>query len=475
MVHRLSLRLRVFLFFALVAAGGVLAVIGALWLGYARLGEPRALSAFVTSGAVAGFVILGLVTWVWTLFDENVAKAVEKLANDMRARAHAGVEGDLDHTPAKYLGDLAPAASAVTARLLDMKNNVAEAVGRETAQLSMNNAYLEAILSDLAEAVVVCTHDHRAVLFNTAARMHFGEAVGLDRAMAPVFGDADLDACYASLVAGTPAPRITLQVDGQTRPVRMQLLKPLPETEVELAYVLNFSVGDGTHDLTQSGEVVYDFDLLHARPSKDLAQTRLSDLTFVVFDTETTGLMPERGDEVCQIAAYRVTGGKLRPSEHFDTLVNPGRHIPLASTNVHGITDEMVVDAPDFIDVGRRFHRFAENAVLVAHNAPFDMAFLYKHQDAMGLRFDHPILDTVLLSAVVYGQTEQHSLDALADRLHVTIPDEDRHTARGDAFATADILTKLIPLLRARGIETFADLVTETRKNRRLVADLNAQ
>lgn len=473
MVHRLSLRLRVFLFFALVAIGGVAAVIGALWLGYRRLGEPWALSAFVTSGIVAAFVILGLVAWVWTLFDQNVAKAVEKLATDMRARAHAGVEADLDHDLARYLGDLAPAASAVTARFLDMKNNVAEAVGRETAQLSMNNTYLEAILSDLAEAVVVCTHDHHAVFFNSAARLHFGDAVGLDRSMADHFCAQSLESAYAAMVAGHAAPRMTITVGDQDRPVRMQLLKPLPETEAEPAYVLNFSVGDARHDLTQSGEVVYDFDLLHARPSRDLAQARLADLTFVVFDTETTGLMPERGDEVCQIAAFRVTKGKLRPSEKFDTLVNPGRHIPLASTNVHGITDEMVADAPDFVTVGKRFHQFSENAVLVAHNAPFDMAFLYKHQDAMGVRFDHPILDTVLLSAVVYGQTEQHSLDALADRLQVTIPDEDRHTARGDAMATADILTKLIPMLNARGIDTFQDLVTETRKHRRLIADMN--
>lgn len=473
MVHRLSLRLRVFLFFALVAIGGVAAVIGALWLGYSRLGEPWALSAFLTSGIVAAFVILGLVTWVWMLFDENVAKAVDRLASDMRVRAHAGVDCDLDHDPAKYLGDLAPAASAVTSRLVDMKNNVAEAVGRETAQLSMNNTYLEAILSDLAEAVIVCTHDHHAVFFNSAARMRFGDLIGLDRDMGALFGQDGLTASYTAMIAGRPAPRLSIDVDGQTRPVRMQLLKPLPETEAEPAYVLNFSVGDGARDLTQSGQVVYDFDLLHARPARDLARARLSDLTFVVFDTETTGLMPERGDEVCQIAAFRVIKGKLHRTEVFDTLVNPGRPIPLASTNVHGITDDMVAGAPDFIDVGRRFHGFAQNAVLVAHNAPFDMAFLYKHQAGMGVRFDHPILDTVLLSAVVYGQGEQHSLDALADRLQVRIADEDRHTARGDALATADILTRLIPLLEARGIATFEDLIAETRKHRRLIADMN--
>ena len=85
--------------------------------------------------------------------------------------------------------------------------------------------------------------------------------------------------------------------------------------------------------------------------------------------------------------------------------------------------------------VAQRFHSFREGAGLIAHSAPFDMAFMRRLEPSLGIRFDHPVLDTVLLSAVIYGQHEVHSLDALRHRLDITIPEEDRHTAIGNAIA----------------------------------------
>ena len=134
MLETLSLRLRVFLFFAFVAGGAVLAVVGALFLGYRQLGNADALSAFITSGAVAGFVILSLVTWVWLLFDENVAKALENLATDMRARAHADVERDLDHVAVGAgLRHLDPVADVdhVVARDLDARHQRQDRVAED--------------------------------------------------------------------------------------------------------------------------------------------------------------------------------------------------------------------------------------------------------------------------------------------------------------------------------------------------------
>jgi DNA polymerase-3 subunit epsilon len=111
--------------------------------------------------------------------------------------------------------------------------------------------------------------------------------------------------------------------------------------------------------------------------------------------------------------------------------------------------------------------------VIVAHNAPFDMAFLRRHGARMQRQWDHPILDTVLVSAVLFGTTETHTLDALCTRLGVTIPPELRHTAMGDARATAEVLLRMLPMLEAQGVATFGQLLEETRKHGRLLKDMN--
>jgi DNA polymerase-3 subunit epsilon len=101
------------------------------------------------------------------------------------------------------------------------------------------------------------------------------------------------------------------------------------------------------------------------------------------------------------------------------------------------------------------------------------MAFLRRAEGQIGLRFDMPILDTVLLSAVLYGRHEVHSLDALAHRLGITIPEEARHTALGDAVATADAFLRMMPMLRGRGLCTFGAVLAEVRRHGRLLRDLN--
>lgn len=219
--------------------------------------------------------------------------------------------------------------------------------------------------------------------------------------------------------------------------------------------------------------VVYDFELLSKARNAAVADARLEDLTYVVFDTETTGLSPA-SDSIVQIAAVRLVNGRRLESEVFDTLVDPGRPIPPLSTEVHGITDSMVRGAPRIDAVGAQFHRFAQGAVLVAHNAPFDMEFLRRNEAGIGARFDHPVLDTVLLSAVVFGQLEEHSLDALTARLGITIPEEARHTAIGDTIATADAFLKLVPMLKARGLNTFGEVLAEMRRHGRLLKDVNS-
>ena len=204
----------------------------------------------------------------------------------------------------------------------------------------------------------------------------------------------------------------------------------------------------------------YDFNLPDA-PEGDLADTNLSDLSFVVFDTETTGLSPRGGDEIVQIAGLRIVNGRILHGETFETLVDPGRSIPAASTRVHHISDDMVRGAPDIAEAGRQFHDFCRGSVLVAHNAPFDLAFLRLKEEVMGRRFDNPVLCTVLMSAGLFDHSGQHTLDALCDRFGVHIPPEARHTAMGDAVATAEVFIRMLSMLEAKGVTTLGAAIAE--------------
>jgi len=198
----------------------------------------------------------------------------------------------------------------------------------------------------------------------------------------------------------------------------------------------------------------YDFDLFQSTAQTQALEDRLlSELSYTVFDTETTGLNPSEGDEIIQIGATRIVNSKLLRQESFEQLVNPGRLIPAATIPIHGITQDMVKGMPPITEVLPAFYTFAQDTVLVAHNAAFDMKFLQLQEHHTGLVFNHPVLDTLLLSAVVHPAQESHRLEAIAERFNITVLG--RHTALGDAFVTAEVWLRLLPLLQAMGITTL--------------------
>ncbi len=188
----------------------------------------------------------------------------------------------------------------------------------------------------------------------------------------------------------------------------------------------------------------------------------LSEVTFVVVDLETTGGSAKEADGITEIGAVKVRDGE-RLGE-FATLVDPGRAIPAQITMLTGITNAMVYDAPRIEAVLPAFLEFLRGAVLVAHNAPYDVGFL-KHACARhGLRWPAPaVLDTVQLARKVLTREEAPSvrLGALAPLLHATVTPD--HRALHDAQATVDVLHALLERVGSLGVHTLPELVDVTR------------
>jgi DNA polymerase-3 subunit epsilon len=215
--------------------------------------------------------------------------------------------------------------------------------------------------------------------------------------------------------------------------------------------------------LPESRPEFYDFDLFgRAGQTAEFESRLLTELTYTVFDMETTGLKPAEGDEILSIGAIRIVNCRLLRDEHYEQLVDPLRPIPWESVQIHGIHPEMVIGQPTADQVLPRFQQFAEDTILVAHNAAFDMRFLQMKEDQSAIRFINPVLDTLLLSAVVHPGHADHNLEAIAHRLGVRILG--RHTAMGDALVTGELFLKLLPLLAEKGIYRLKDALEASKQ-----------
>jgi DNA polymerase-3 subunit epsilon len=215
--------------------------------------------------------------------------------------------------------------------------------------------------------------------------------------------------------------------------------------------------------LPDSRPEFYDFELFGrgGGAGGGLLERPLAELAYTVFDTETTGLDPAGGDEIIQIGATRIVAGKLRRESVFEQLVDPQRSVPEAGIAIHGIRPDQLAGQPTIDAVLPAFAAFAADTVLVAHNAAFDMRFLQIKESATGVRFEQPVLDTLLLSAVLHPGQDSHGLEAIAERLGV--PVLGRHTALGDAIVTAEVFVKMMPLLRERGLLTLGQVLEASR------------
>ena len=178
--------------------------------------------------------------------------------------------------------------------------------------------------------------------------------------------------------------------------------------------------------------------------------------TYVVFDIETTGFSP-LVNKIIEIGAVKVEKGNI--TERFSTFVNPEVPIPFHIENLTGIKDDMVITAPVIAEVMTEFLAFCDGAVMVAHNADFDMSFIKYNCDRLSIPYDFTIADTVAMARMLLPNLNRFKLDTVARALNISL--ENHHRAVDDAACTAEIFEKFVKMLADRGINTLDELNAE--------------
>ena len=175
--------------------------------------------------------------------------------------------------------------------------------------------------------------------------------------------------------------------------------------------------------------------------------------TYVVFDIETTGLSAKK-NKIIEIGAVKVENGEI--IDRFSAFVNPREPIPFEIERLTGINDGMVMDEPPVEEVLPRFLDFCGAAVMVAHNASFDMSFIEYNAEQLGIDFKPTIVDTVALARILLPELKRFKLDTVAKALNVSL--ENHHRAVDDAEATAHIFTAFIERLEKREVMTLGQV-----------------
>jgi DNA polymerase III epsilon subunit len=166
---------------------------------------------------------------------------------------------------------------------------------------------------------------------------------------------------------------------------------------------------------------------------------------FCVLDTETTGLNPQNGDRIIEIAVYNIITEKddYFVKDKFVSYINPERAIPYFITKMTGISDFHVSGAPRFFEIADDFLNFIYNKVLVIQNVGFDMKFLNNELRLCGYNsLNNNTIDTVLLSRKIFRTERRHNLDSIADRLNIR-KNVNRHSAEGDVIITTEAFVKM--------------------------------
>lgn len=410
----------------LLLALGVMALLAASGLDWRSFGPRHLLLLLAAAAGFACFAVLAV----------SITRIHARLE---RLRGHIALAGA--DTP------LPPVAAAAPDSIDRLHLAVAELIGRRRIAQAEFERRLEQILGALPDPVLAVTPEGLISLVNAAGRALFDGSASSGGTSMVGTSVYDLVTSTALAAAMAESRRRRAAVDCRLEtPDGGALAASVSAIPDAGGAVIRFAAGQGV-----LGRVDHDLALHDLPPAIHVtAETPLVELPAMALDTETTGLDPVR-DRIVSVGAVRLQGATLLRNQVLDLLINPGRQIPAVATAVHGISDLMVLPAPSYREVAPRITAALEGVVLIGHHTVFDLAVLRRASATAGIDWqDPPWLDTALLYSALRPEARHFDLDSVAEDLGVAI--HGRHTALGDALATASLYLKLLPELEAHGI-----------------------
>ena len=206
-----------------------------------------------------------------------------------------------------------------------------------------------------------------------------------------------------------------------------------------------------------SQQIAFIRNLQKEKKRSDVLYVPLRQLKVVIFDIETTGFFPQKGDEIISIGAIKVRGAEIQEDQQFYSLIRYEKELSSEIMNLTGITDDQLKVAPPISEVLIRFFEFVENETLVAHHANHEKSFLQNTSRKIFRKpFDQRIVDTSFLYRIAEPDLKMVRLEEFCN--HNEIPIVNRHHALGDARLTAKLWTIYIQKVRELGCETLHDV-----------------
>ena len=212
--------------------------------------------------------------------------------------------------------------------------------------------------------------------------------------------------------------------------------------------------------LSQEDEQLRD-DYLSLFKTRISRGTSVDELTFVVLDTETTGL-DIKNDTILSLAALKIKGGEISVADRLECFIQDTRYRPGQSVEIHGITRSRANSGDELGSVIRQFISYVGNGIIVGHHIGFDIKILDKYVYALlGIHIKNKSIDTAIINHRLEHSMNETlkpiSLDELAEKY--SIPLGERHTAAADTYITATLFLKLLNRLKKRGVDTYGSIV----------------